>query len=153
MTITEDCICNANVITDCTGSAFRFQDSADSISVGVNTIRNCTAIVSLSGTAPTTHRFETQNTDESDSVARAATIALPIGHEIVEITGDSATPITVITGTPHAGRRVTLVFASTAQVTDGGNLILASSSTGAANRTLTIQRRGSNWYEVARSTN
>lgn len=62
---------------------------------------------------------------------------------------------TTITGIPASwpGRLVTLVFASTAQVTDGGNLKLASNFTGAADRTLTLRCDGSNWLEVGRSTN
>lgn len=61
------------------------------------------------------------------------------------------TSINASDSTPN--RRVTLIFTSTAQMTDGSNLKLAGNFTGAADRTITLVCDGTNWFETARSTN
>jgi len=83
-------------------------------------------------------------------VASAATIT-PTGN-LFHVTG--VTTITSVSGTGiTAGTTITLIFDSTAQVTDGSNLKLAGNFTGGADRTLTLKYDGSNWFEIARSTN
>jgi hypothetical protein len=71
----------------------------------------------------------------------------------VTVTG--GTSITSISTVGQAGNRVTLIFSGTPTVTDGGNLKLAGDITwdGSGDDTLTLVCDGTNWYEVARSTN
>lgn len=81
--------------------------------------------------------------------ASAATLTVsPRSRPLLTISG--TTTITAITAT-HAGDEVTLLFTSTAQVTDGGNIRLAGNFTGAAGRTLTLLCDGTDWYEKARA--
>jgi hypothetical protein len=86
----------------------------------------------------------------ANTVASAGTITLPHGPSYFDVTG--TTTITNITAS-YEGRIVTLKFASTAQATDGGNLILAGNNTGAANRQMTLVCDGTNWREMSRSVN
>lgn len=83
-------------------------------------------------------------------VVAASTTTLPSIAEFVAVSG--TTTITNIT-IAQAGRKVTLLFSDTAQVTDGGNLVLAGNFTGGAGRTLSLVSNGTNWYETGRSTN
>jgi hypothetical protein len=88
---------------------------------------------------------------EIDTTGSLGTITLPNGSdEIFRITG--TTTITTITAL-RPKRRVTLVFASTAQLTDGSNLKLTANFTGGADRTITLVCDGTNWFEVSRSIN
>lgn len=86
-----------------------------------------------------------------ETVASAATIAIAIGQRVVSVTG--TTNITSVTATGHSGAVVTLIFAGVLTFTDGSNLKLAGNFTTAADATITIACNGTNWYEVARSTN
>jgi parallel beta-helix repeat protein len=84
-------------------------------------------------------------------VASASTINLPAHSHMFEITG--TTTITTINGM-WEGRVVILRFASTAQVTDGGNINLAGNFTGSGSRILTLMsQNGTSWHEVSRSSN
>jgi hypothetical protein len=85
------------------------------------------------------------------TVASSATIAIPLGARAVVISG--TTTITSITATGHAGAVVTLIFSGALTFTDGSNLQLAGNFSTAANATITIACDGTNWFEVARSTN
>lgn len=89
--------------------------------------------------------------DSSESIIAAATITIPFGTDVVTVTG--ATGINTITAAGHAGRRVTLIFASTPTVTDGSNLALNGNFVATADDTLTLACNGTNWYEVSRSVN
>jgi hypothetical protein len=61
---------------------------------------------------------------------------------------------TITSVTPlRAKRRVTLIFTSTAQLSDTGALKLTGDFTGGANRTITLVCDGTNWYEASRSPN
>jgi hypothetical protein len=85
------------------------------------------------------------------TVASAATFTAPPGNDLISVTG--STTITAITAS-YPGRELTLVFASTAQVTDnGGTLNLNGNFTGGANRVLKVVCDGTNWLEVSRSAN
>jgi hypothetical protein len=84
------------------------------------------------------------------TVASAATTTLPLGGDVITVTG--TTTITGITAS-WSGRRVTLVMTSTAQITDGSNLKIAGNFTGAADRTITLVSDGVNWFEAGRSPN
>ena len=86
------------------------------------------------------------------AIASEATLTIPTDRDHVLITGTTA--ITSITAS-YPGRIITLQFSvdSTARVTDGGNLLLAGTFTGAAHRALTLRCDGTNWLEMARSTN
>lgn len=85
------------------------------------------------------------------SIASASTIAIPLGQRVAVITG--TTTITSITATGHSGNSVTLIFASTAGLTDGSNLKLNGNFTGTADDTVTLACDGTNWYECSRSAN
>ncbi len=84
------------------------------------------------------------------NVASAAAI-VPTGN-LFHVTG--TTTITSITSTGvTAGTQITIIFDSTAQMTNGGNLIIGSDFTGGANRSITLNFDGTNWYQAARSAN
>jgi hypothetical protein len=84
------------------------------------------------------------------TTASAATLDPAPGAEMVTVTGTTTITNVVLR---DAGTRLTLKFSSTAQVTDGGNLVLAGNFTGAANRTLSLMSDGTSWYETGRSAN
>ncbi len=82
------------------------------------------------------------------TVASASTVTLPVGYDVVNVTG--TTTIATI-NTPIEKHRVTLVFASTAGLTDGSNLSLAGNFSATAGSTITLMGYGSNWVEVSRA--
>lgn len=84
-------------------------------------------------------------------VASQAALALPATGNVFNITG--TTNITSIGTTLSTGRVVILKFAGILTVTDGSNLKLAGNFVTTADDTLTLVGDGTNWYEVARSTN
>lgn len=83
-------------------------------------------------------------------LASAATLTLSPAIDFFQITG--STTITSINAT-YPGHQVKLIFTSSAQVTDGSNLVLAGNFTGSSNRTLSLLCDGTNWVETGRSTN
>lgn len=81
----------------------------------------------------------------------SAAALVPLGMT-THVTG--TTTITSITTTNFKdGDVLKLIFDSTAQVTDGSNIRLASNFTGGANRVLTLLFDGGNFYEMSRSAN
>lgn len=90
------------------------------------------------------------NTFKGADVA-SATAIVPTGN-LFHVTG--VTTITSITSTGLiAGTRLRLIFDSTAQISDGNNLVLAGNFTGGANRTLTLDFDGVSFFEASRSAN
>lgn len=89
----------------------------------------------------------------SNTVASATSITLPIGIDVVNISG--VTTITSIAAaSARKGRVVTLVFGGILTFTDGGNLKLAGNFVTTADDTITLCcADGTNWYEVCRSVN
>lgn len=86
------------------------------------------------------------------TVASAATITLPQGAEIVNVTG--TTTVTSVTAwATDIGRQVVLKFAGILTFTDGSNLKLAGDFVTSADDTITLACDGTNWHEVARSAN
>ena len=85
------------------------------------------------------------------SVASAASLTLPRGADVINVTG--TTGITSISATGNARRCVTLNFVAALTVTDGSNLKLAGNFTTTADDTLTLYCDGTNWIEIARSVN
>lgn len=85
------------------------------------------------------------------TVASASTIAIPLGADIVKISGTTA--ITSITATGWTGRRVTLIFESTPTFTDGGNLKIAGNLVATADDSITVACDGTNWFEIGRAVN
>ena len=85
------------------------------------------------------------------AIAAAATLVLPLGADVVIVTG--TTGVTSISATGNARRTVTLIFAAALTVTDGSNLKLAGNFTTTADDTLTLYCDGANWIEIARSVN
>lgn len=83
------------------------------------------------------------------TVASAASVTLPVGWDIVAVSG--TTNITSITAAGQSNHRVTLVFAGALSVVDGSNLVLNGSYTTSTDATLTLVCDGTDWYEVARS--
>jgi hypothetical protein len=80
----------------------------------------------------------------------AGTMTLAEGTNFFNVTGTEA--ITNITAS-YSGRIVYLNFASTASLTDGGNLRLNGNFTGSADDMITLICDGTNWFEIARSAN
>lgn len=75
----------------------------------------------------------------------------PLGMT-THVTG--TTTITSITATNFkTGDVLTLIFDSTAQISDGNNLVLNGNFTGGANRVLTLKYDGTNFVEQSRSAN
>jgi hypothetical protein len=124
-------------------------DAASSdIVAGTNTFDGNTAdMVVASGAARIT--FASNRKIGSDPTAVAAsTTTIPTGYDVVEITGN--TGITSI-NTPIAMSQVTLVFAGTPTVTDGGNLRLNGNFVATAGSTLSLLGYSGNWSEVSRA--
>ena len=114
---------------------------------GNRVIGNATGGISLQGTSSRSHG---NLTDETDAIASAATITLPVGHDYFTITG--TTNITSVTAsTPE--RRVTLKFDGALTVTDGSNLKLAGNFVTTTGDTITLVCDGVDWWEVSRSVN
>jgi hypothetical protein len=84
------------------------------------------------------------------AVASAATIAVPVGAELVNVTG-TTTITSVAAG--YVNQRVTLVFAGILTFTDGSNLKLAGNFVTTADDTISLICDGTNWIEIARSVN
>ena len=80
-------------------------------------------------------------------IASAGTLTIQPTWKNVQVTG--STTITSI-GATYPGHFVTLGFTSTAQVTDGSNLVLNGDFTGSGNRTLELRCDGTNWIERSR---
>lgn len=100
---------------------------------------------------PATTTWVSNNiTEETYSVASAATVTLPPNGEFFNITG--TTTITSITAS-FIGRRVTLQFTGSLTVTDGSNLKLAGNFVTAVTNTLTLVSDGASWIECSRSIN
>ena len=79
------------------------------------------------------------------SVAGAMTV--PQGYGVMHVSGTAA--ITSIPVSGHTGKEITFIFDSTASFVDGGNLNLAASATGAANRVVKLACDGLNWWQAA----
>lgn len=84
------------------------------------------------------------------NVASAATIT-PTGNSFTVTGVTTITSISTVGLT--TGAVIRLIFNSTAQLTDGGNLILAGNFVGGANRTISLLYDGTNFQELGRSTN
>lgn len=86
------------------------------------------------------------------TVASAATIVVPAAR-VASVTG-TATVTTIATTEP--GHVITLVFASTATLTDGGNIKLAGAAanfTATADDAITLVCDGTSWIETGRAVN
>lgn len=84
------------------------------------------------------------------TVASATALSIPTNKDVFHVSG--TTTITSIVG-GFDTREIKMIFDSTAQVTDGGNMRLAGNFTGGADRTLKMVLSGDVWYETSRSTN
>jgi hypothetical protein len=92
------------------------------------------------------------NGGSSGDVASAASIYLTPAAEVFTITG--TTSITSISAASAVESRVvTLIFQGILTFTDGNNLKLAGDFVTTADDTITLACNGTNWYEIARSTN
>lgn len=81
------------------------------------------------------------------TVASATALTLPQSGNVFHISGTTAITSILVNG--HTGKTVTLIFDSTASLTDGGNLILAGSFSGATNKVVVLVCDGLNWYQAA----
>lgn len=89
--------------------------------------------------------------DQAMPATASATALAPLGMT-THVTG--TTTITSITATNFkTGDVLTLIFDSTAQISDGNNLVLNGNFTGGANRVLTLKYDGTNFVEQSRSAN
>jgi len=85
------------------------------------------------------------------TVASAASVDLPLGSDVFNITG--TTNITSLGVTGWVGKRATLIFAGILTFTDGSNLKLNGNFVTSADDCITLVCDGTNWYEVSRSAN
>lgn len=86
------------------------------------------------------------------TVASATSIAIPAYLDIVRVTGS----VNIESIAPASqNRRVVLLFtdASPGDVIDGGNIRLSGNFSPGQNSTLSLMCDGTNWFEIARSTN
>lgn len=142
-------------------TAFRgIQVSANptNVTIGPNQYVNMTNNYSVYLSAPqqASNRVIPHNVEESSTVASAATILLPAGHELFNITGTTnISTIRAVTPTSsYEGRVVTLVFNGVLTLVNGsGNLRLNGSANfvTAAGSTITLKYTGTTWYETGRS--
>lgn len=84
------------------------------------------------------------------SLASATALPTPTAR-VCEVTGTAT--ITSIVGNGSAGQVATLIFRSTATLTDGGNLKLASTLVATADDVIELVSDGTAWYEQGRSVN
>ena len=85
----------------------------------------------------------------ASTITSAATISITArSRPLVTVTG--SVTVTSIDAT-YAGDEVTLLFGSTAQLTDGSNLKLVGDFVGGATRVIRLICDGTNWLEVSRS--
>ena len=122
--------------------------------VGNTAFNNNTYDIYLSGTTGSIRFGENAAGtvfDTAPSLASAATLTLPIGSDVISVTG--TTNITSINAAGNARRVVTLNFVGILTVTSGSNLKLASNYTTTNDDTLTLYCDGTNWFEIARSVN
>jgi len=82
-----------------------------------------------------------------NTVASAATIALPPNGEVFLISG--TTTITSITSAGWEGRLATLIFQGALTLTDGLNLKLGGNFVTTADDAITLVCDGTNWYQTA----
>lgn len=100
----------------------------------------------VAGTPGTWLGFGNVDQSVTGSIASASTVTLTV-ENVAKITG-TATIDTITASTP--GRRVTLVFTSTAGISTAGNVKLAGAFVAAANDTITLVCDGTNWWEAGR---
>lgn len=118
---------------------------------GVDLRRNATGSISVPYASPFGDvRFVNNRSQDTITVASATGIGLPPNADLIKISG-TATITNINPSWP--GRRVTLVFASTATLADGVNLKLASNLVATADDAITLVCDGTNWFECGRSVN
>jgi parallel beta-helix repeat protein len=148
----DDVIISQNVVDNSATSQTRVQDTATNVFIYDNLLR---------GTAPYSNttsgvvRVGRNEGDSAETVTAGASLTLPLGRPVVTVTGN--TNITSISAAGQIGNMVTLIFTGTPTLTDGSNLKLAGNFVAAGTTndadTCTLVCDGTNWYEVARSTN
>jgi len=125
--------------------AILFQDSAGvTTTAQLDNLGNWLTTLSMKSNGGVSNFFH------GSAVASASSIAP--SSNVFHITG-TTTITSISTSGITDGAIITLIFDSTAQVTDGSNLLLAGNFTGSANRVLRLVKSGSNYYEVSRSAN
>lgn len=82
----------------------------------------------------------------------AGALTLPSYGTTFLITG-TAKQTSIVTSVAQAGRRVTLILASTDTLVDGGNLKIAGDLNGTADDVIELSSDGTNWFQVSRSVN
>lgn len=141
VTATPKCIVSHNVISGSgsTVEGILIGSSSTDCQVQGNVITGCATNINYGGS--------------SAVVASASSITLSTAIDTFTITG--TTSITSISAASAAkGRTVTLMFQSALTFTDGSNLKLAGNFVTTADDTITLCCvDGTNWYEIARSTN
>lgn len=105
---------------------------------------------------PTNIHF-TPNPGRGTEITAAATIAIPTDGNIFHVTGNTNITNGITVNAWDNGRTVTLIFEGTPTVSDTGTSKLAGNFVAAGTTndfdTLTLVCDGTNWTEVARSTN
>jgi hypothetical protein len=148
--ISTDVTVSGNRVTGCNNGVFLGSTSTNCSIIGNGLRGNTTSLNPSTGTG---HVLEGNIPGQVPTIASAGTIALVAGEAgVYKISG--TTTIDTITATDKAGRRVTLIFTSTAGLSDGvGNLRLSAAFTGTADDAVTLACDGTNWFEMSRSAN
>lgn len=87
------------------------------------------------------------------TIASAATIAIPSYGVVFHVTGNTNITNGITVNPIDFGRQITLIFDSTPTVSDTGTSVLNGNLVATASDTLTLVCDGTNWLEVARSSN
>jgi len=140
---------HASAATGTQSYGIQFSTGHENIIVsGVNLTGN--SLGSVNGGSTVVGVLENCLTQESTTVASAATVTLPAAGEVFTISG--TTQIDQIAAS-RAGRRITLIFQGVLTVVDGSNLKIAGNFTTSADDSLTLVSDGTNWIEISRSAN
>lgn len=129
------------------GTGINVASTSTWTSVVKNNLRNCTTPYALSTGAGNWAEGNTPGVVAT--IASAATITL-VGSEngVYKISG--TTTINTITATSMAGKIITLIFLSTANLADGvGNLKLTGTIIPTADDVVQLASDGTSWYQVA----
>lgn len=126
------------------------QLGTDTVNIYANNIFINNTVLDITGTFDLNSVFSNNTTSLTNTVAAAATLALPSYTDVFQITG--TTTISNI-GLSWLGRVIKLCFTSPLTVTEANNLEMAGNFSATATGTITFVCRGPKWAEVSRSAN
>lgn len=163
-----NCVLDGNVIADANANMqygiYVIPNFNSTLSVIGNTVAQSTDAAIRFGSTSALREYRRNNFNGTlapafndpalPAVASATTVTLPLGADVVSISG--TTSISTINTNGHSGRIVTLYFQGALTVVRGSTIILSSALGNfvtTANDTLTLMCDGNYWFEIGRSVN